>query len=157
MGFKYAIGIDPGQKSGLVRFNLKTKEFDFIKTTDFFGVYEYVLSQKPKDCILFIEAHYLLPAIFGKYTAFMKGPRGVMQGLPIVMKIAKNIGSNNREASLLVEGIRKKGFTVIEYVAKEPKWNSECVAEYLGANKRMSEHCRDAIRAVIRGLENLQK
>lgn len=130
------IGIDCGIKTGLAIWS-RGRGFEFVTTTDFWEAHDLVLGQSAKHVIVAIEAPYLNSPIY--HGGFRKG---------IQDEIARRVGSNHREASLLVQRFRSKNYEVHEYKPEVKKWDRKTVEQLTGYKGQSSEHTRDAIRAL---------
>lgn len=144
-GKRYVVGIDPGVKTGFALWDREEKQFDWVETSTFWGVYfrlteSYVLS--PLNTEIVIEVAHHAPTF--------KHLKAEGQNKHTLSKIARNVGQVTREAQLLVEGFKRRGFTVIEQKplgkAKKAVDDMRDFERLTGWEGRTSQHARDAAR-----------
>lgn len=149
-GKRYVVGIDPGVKTGFALWDREEKQFDWIETSTFWGVYfrlteSYVLS--PLNTEIVIEVAHHAPTF--------KHLKAEGQNKHTLSKIARNVGQVTREAQLLVEGFKRRGFTVIEQKplgkAKKGADDRAQFERLTGWTKQTSQHARDAARLCFQG------
>lgn len=142
---RFVFGIDPGVKTGFALWDREEKCFDWIETSTFWGVYfritvSHVFS--PLNTEIVIEVAHHAPTF-----AHLKAEG---QNKHTLSKIARNVGQVTREAQLLVEGFRQRGFTVIEQKplgkAKKAADDVRDFERLTGWTKQTSQHARDAAR-----------
>lgn len=127
-----AIGVDPGKKTGLAIWCLITRRFVEISTTDFWGAIDKIESYAKIHTVkVFIEKP-------NTKAVWHKGGKTT----------AVNVGSVLREAGLLIEFCKRKGF---EYKAVPPmgKLDKDPFKKITKWNSRTSEHSRDAAMLVF--------
>jgi hypothetical protein len=145
---KIAIGIDPGVSTGFAVWDIRAKKFSLICTLDFWSTI---------DKIKEYHSHYgdnLLVVIEnpnGNKPVFFK--KGVKSNA-MAIRVGQNVGSNKREASLLIEYCNINGISVKEVVPKgsknkKGKVTKEYFAKISGYTERTSQHGRDAGMLVV--------
>ena len=67
------------------------------------------------------------------------------------LKIAQNAGAVQREAELLVEGLRRLGYDVVEHEpSTSKKWDHQSLEGLIGEwNGPSNEHTRDALMMLV--------
>jgi hypothetical protein len=137
------IGIDPGVETGYAVWCRSRKQFTELVTLSFWTAYDRIVANEPANVEIFIENPDLLPKALYRRT-------GVIEHPLMRERMAKNVGSNRREASLLIERLQALGYTV---TAVRPmtarKWTAEQFARYTRHEGRTSQHVRDAGRLVF--------
>lgn len=136
------IGVDPGVETGYALWCRSQKQFIELVTLTFWSAYDRILSFGPSDVEVFIEnpdSHRVMYRRTESVEASNKRE-----------KMASNIGSNRREATLLIERLQTLGYTV---TAVRPitarKWTAEQFSRYTRYQGRTSQHVRDAGRLVF--------
>ncbi len=143
---RFVIGIDAGVKSGFAVWDREKKKIILNKTTDFWGIYYEVCGGKPfeyktSDTMFVIENPALNKPVFQNR---LFGQNSLQS-----LKIAQNVGSNKREAELLIRAFRQLGFQVVEAQPTTAKWTAEHLERLTGITERTSAHVRDAIKLVF--------
>lgn len=137
---RYAIGIDPGETTGVAIYDRKEKRIAQIYTSDFWQVYgiaRTIWLNDFDDAIILIETAKRT-GIYARYHAKEQGA--------LREKIAANVGSNAREADLLATGLEKLGFDVRRVKPTNSKWDAKKLKFVTGIEYRTNEHVRDAIQ-----------
>lgn len=142
------VGIDPGISTGLCVWDSVQKKIVYIKTMDFWEVIEYFEKLRVTCTTLPIKV-IIENSALNKPT-FVK-PGGDTNRK--IQKISRNVGSNQRESVLLIEGIRRLGFTVEEIRPTgkhgvKRKWDANYFKKLTGISKA-SQHARDAAMLVF--------
>lgn len=132
------VGIDPGVQTGWCVYNVLYNEIDEADTITFWEVHHRVVAYNTKQVFFIVED----PA--QNRPTFDKGERDPKKR----EKISQNVGSNKREATLLIEGLRGLGFCVVEVKPEGSKWTSRYFRGITGFEGRVSQHVRDAARLV---------
>jgi hypothetical protein len=136
------IGIDPGVETGYAVWCRSRKQFLELVTLTFWTAYDRVTALSPTDVEIFIENPDSKRSMYER-TEMVQEQRKRE-------RMATNIGSNRREASLLIERLRALGYTV---TAVRPmtarKWTAEQFTRYTRHQGRTSQHVRDAGRLVF--------
>lgn len=112
-----------------------------METTDFWSVvetlYRYTASLVP------IIVHIEDPN--GNKPVFIKpGANSAAIG----RKIGQNVGSNKREASLLIELCKREDWPHTVHVPRKSKVKADEFKKYTGITDRTSQHVRDAVMLI---------
>lgn len=137
---KYAIGIDPGQHTGVATWDLEAQGFADLRTADFWGAYEYVCGTFDPACAVVVVEDPALNRPVWHYDA---------EGARRRERVARNVGMNQRDAALLMDGLRRRGYRVIAVRPQAAKWDAVTFARMLRRRVRTNQHERDAARLVI--------
>lgn len=123
---RYAVGIDPGKKTGYAVYDRTEQKISVVETMDFWGVYERCRASNPGNFDVFIEVPRCKKNWHGRNGA------------------AADVGGIVREANLLADGIEALG---IKVARSHPtgKFNAAHVKRITGYTGRTNEHTRDAI------------
>lgn len=137
MNKKIYIGIDPGVKTGLAKWD---GEKPLYATTDFWGAIGAILDEtnRNQDVMVIIEDPYQNSPVW----------HGRNKNEAVKSKISERVGMNKREAQLIIEFCKNNG---IEYKAVKPtssKWTAKELKAITGISKRTNQHVRDAIKLV---------
>lgn len=136
------IGIDPGVETGYAEWSRSRKQFIELNTLSFWATHDRIVQFNPFDVEIFIENPDSKRAMYQR-TDEIEHARTREQ-------IARKIGSNRREASLLIERFQSLGYTVRAVSPiKEKKWNAEVFRRLTKYKGRTSQHVRDAGRLVF--------
>lgn len=136
---RYAIGIDPGETTGVAVYDRKEKRIVQVFTSNFWETY-----YMGKNIWLnFDEAVILIETAkrTGIYARYHEKQQGALRE-----KIAANVGSNAREADLLAAGLEKLGLDVRRVKPTAKKWDAKKLKMITGIAYRTNEHVRDAIQ-----------
>ncbi len=140
------VGIDPGVHTGVCAWDSKAKKIILIKTMDFWEVIDHFEGSRDdiNEITVIIENSAL-----NKPTFVKSGGDTNLK----MQKISRNVGSNQRESVLLIEGIKRLGFTVQEIrptgkQGTKRKWSAEYFKKLTGISKA-SQHARDAAMLVF--------
>lgn len=136
---RYVIGIDPGVSTGYAVWDREEKTLTNVTTLEFWGAFERAQLLKPGYVEIIIED----PT--GNLPTFAKAGDGTARKRE---KISQNVGSNKREAQLLIEGLRRRGYTVRTVTPTKKKWDVETFRRLTGYAGQTSQHSRDAARLV---------
>ena len=143
--YRTVIAVDPGVTTGVAAIlphdeNVAVRAY----AEDFWTVYHRTISQDPSDTLLVVEAPYKTGVTHQRLIAGQKR-------LSAQLKIAQNAGSVQREAELLVEGLRKLGYDVLEHEpSTSKKWDHEGLEGLIGEwNGPSNEHTRDALMMLV--------
>ena len=145
---KYSIGIDPGVNMGFCLYDKTARKIVKLDTLEFWELFDALDEIKqyiaPQNIIFYIENSALNKPTFVKLGGDTQKK---------VQKISRNVGSNQRESTLLIEGIRRYGFTVIEVKptgvrGQKRKWDESFFKKVTGYAGRSSQHARDAAMLV---------
>jgi hypothetical protein len=152
----FAIGIDPGEHTGLAVFNRKENRLAEIYDLDFWRAYWHIINNyPPTDCRIYVECtkhlkihrrHYWAADKIGERVALQKGEAaGKKAQRGTVVKIARDAGGTIREAELLMQGLTLAGYQVIRGgVAQKDEWTEQFfqrITKYMG---KVTQHERDA-------------
>lgn len=141
---RYAIGIDPGKKTGVAWYDREKRKIATYETSDFWSVYhrfadETAWSQNVEFVIEVRQGHVIDGRKDGEASAFGRD------------KFAANVGGNRREAELLADGLESCGYDVRRVNPTRTKWTAKDLKQRTGIAERTNEHVRDAI-ALVYGL-----
>ena len=137
---RHFIGIDPGRKTGLAVWDAKLSTFELLDTLDFWQTVDLVTTAYPPlSTVLVIEDPGMNKPTFGHGEAARRKRE----------KISRNVGWNQCEAALLIEGFERLGYEVRRVrpqgkKGEKRKWNAAKFRAITGYTKRTSEHSRDA-------------
>lgn len=150
------IGIDPGRKTGLAMYSRKAKLLAELKTLDFWGLYVFLRSLaaqgKARNILFVVEDPNDNKPLFGKGITINPrlSPPELMKRVRMREKMAQNVGSNKREASLILEALERLG---LRYYARPPrqggKMDAQGFKQLTGWQARTNEHVRDAAMLVF--------
>jgi hypothetical protein len=135
------IGIDPGIDTGVAIYDRSHKRLVYAQTLCFWTAHDLIHSYDPADVELFIEDPGLI-----KRNIYRGTRTDTVNEANLREKIAGNIGSNRREATLLIERFSGLAYTVHREKPTSAKWTPEQFELYTRHGKRVSEHVRDAAR-----------
>lgn len=136
------IGIDPGVQTGYALWSRPGKRFLELETLDFWGVVDRVTEFKTEQVEIVIENPDSKRAMYERTE--------VIEQRRQRERVATNIGSNRREASLLIERFRSLGYQVTAVSPiKEAKWDGETFKRITKHAGSTSQHVRDAGRLVF--------
>ena len=130
------VGLDPGRHTGHAVYHVAEDRLASVKTLDFWQVVEDATHRDPRHTLYVVERPDLnRPTFFHGQTSPRKRE-----------KISRNVGANMREATLLIEHLKSRGFVVVEVRPSQTKWSADLFRQITGFAKRTSEHGRDAGR-----------
>lgn len=150
---KYIIGIDPGVETGIAVYDKSyhPPKLIVLQTTEFWECYSYIIENYTiENCAIYCEDPSQNAPTFdhniSTVTVLERKKRE---------RMSQNVGSNKREATLLIEGLQRKGFRV--YPVKptgrkgvKRKWNhKQLVAMTKWEQTTSSQHARDAAMIAI--------
>jgi hypothetical protein len=145
---KVVVGIDPGISTGFAVWDSEKREFTVLKTLDFWKVIDRLKLlhfNHGKELLVVIEDPN------GNKPVFMK--KGVKSNA-MAIRVGQNVGSNKREASLLIEYCRNKGINVKPVIpGKKATGKGKITKEYFnkisGYTGSTSQHGRDAAMMIL--------
>jgi hypothetical protein len=132
------IGIDPGIHTGVAVWDSKQRIIREIKTMNFWDTIALINNYRIHTPTVVIED----PS--GNKPVFVKDLVGQHKALT---KKAQNVGSNKREATLLIEYCEREGFRVLPVVPvkkRGAKVSADHFKKLTGYVKSTSQHARDA-------------
>jgi len=142
---KVIIGIDPGIHCGVFVITKSASignKYDW-STSNFWDTInllsDYHKQSSDIDLMVYIENPNLNKPIFNKKGA---------NNHNMVTRVAQNVGSNKREASLMIEYMVKNGIKFTEVKPISTKWSKDMFIQVTGIKERISQHCIDACRMV---------
>jgi hypothetical protein len=145
---RYAIGIDPGVKTGFAVWDTENRRFLAIETRDFWSVFFGVLRSP-----IFSASTAMIVIEVAHHAPTYRHLKAEGQNAHTLSKIARNVGQVTREAQLLVEGFRLLGYEVIEQPPLGKKGKAaDDRAQFQRLTKwtqQTSQHARDAARMVF--------
>lgn len=134
---KYAIGIDPGKKTGIALWNGKYIEFmesmSFWDAVDVIDRYADIIP----EATVYIENPQLNKPVFAR------GNKRVVREM-----IAQRVGMNKRDAQLLIEYCERLELNLKQVKPTSSKWDAKTLKSITGITDRTNEHVRDAIKLV---------
>ncbi len=133
--YRWVIAVDPGVQCGYAVWNRRKKCFDVIDTLTFWEVMDRVQVFGPHEVKVIVEVAHLAPTY--------RHLKAEGTNANTLSKIARNVGQVTREAQLLVEGLRRSGYTVTEVKPQGKKDQAE-FKRITGWQKRTNAHERDA-------------
>lgn len=137
-----AIGIDPGVDTGYAVWSRPSQQFVALLTLTFWQAYDRITACKPDEVEIFIENPDSQRSMYRR-TDIIEHQRQRE-------RVATNIGSNRREASLLIERLRELGYRVTAVSpVRARKWDAQQFIRYTSYQGRTSQHARDAGRLVF--------
>lgn len=137
-GKRYTMGIDPGVATGVCLYDRQERKIVLAETLDFHGTIDLCRKDYPPDTVdIIIEDCRAHRSLYARYDA-----KGGMK----LRRIAQNVGQVKRETGLLIESLRRLGYTVVTEVPISHKWDSETLRRITGWTKRTSQHARDAVK-----------
>lgn len=139
---KYLIGIDPGAQTGLVVYDRQQKKIVEVRTTDFWDAYGFITLHDVERIEVFIENPGLIKRPMYQRLSFAKG-EGLRENM------ASRIGENRREAELLIDGLRRRGFSVREVKPTEKKMKAAEFKRLTRYPSSTNQHVRDAAMLVF--------
>lgn len=139
---RYVIGIDPGVQTGFAVWDRQARRFVEIDSTDFWGVFERMQKISASEVKIIVEIASTAPLFWQRKES--------AQNDHTLARKARNVGQVTREASLLVEGLRRLGYRVVE-VKPQGKKNQEEFKRITGWPKRTNQHERDSAMLAYQG------
>lgn len=141
---RMAVGIDPGNHTGVCLYSRIEREVRALLTLTFW------------------DAYLLTTTLFANHTSTTQvvleqpsrnKPTFVKKGInPDELrkrdKLSQNVGGNKKEADLLAAGLYRVGFSIEEVRPTRKKWDQRTVKVYTGLTISTNEHTRDALRLV---------
>lgn len=138
---RYLIGIDAGVHTGLaVRETRILRQWLVIRTGAFWDVYHDITQNYPPH----LTTIYVENPALNKSTFDHNEKNHAKRE-----KISRNVGANAREATLLIEELRRLGYEVIEVKPTKKKVDAKEFKAFTGFAKRTSEHARDAGMLIV--------
>jgi len=136
------VAVDPGTSTGVA---VAWGDDVLTNTQDFWQVYNRTEKiDDPGDTLYIVEAPYKTGVTHQRLIANQKRLSGQL-------KIAQNAGGVQREAELLVAGLRRLGYDVVEHEpSTSKKWDHESLEGLIGEwNGPSNEHTRDALLMLV--------
>lgn len=149
----YLIGLDPGKKTGVCLYDKSKKIVVKLCTLDFWQVFDLIT----EVAFILRGIDYQGKIAFNIENSALNKPTFAKpeDGKELTrQKISRNVGSNQRESVLLIEGIRRLGYEVKEVrptkkAAFKGKITVELFKAMTGWKGSSSQHARDAAMLVI--------
>lgn len=144
---QFAIGIDPGQNTGLAVFDRQGKKLVDVQTLDFWRCYWHIINTyTPSSCRIYVEYTKHLKIHRRHFAAakaaqdkYGKGGQGTLR------KILLDVGKVLGQTDLLIEGLRLAGYHVEEAgVADKDTWTPVFFKAITRYEHEVSQHARDA-------------
>lgn len=147
------IGIDAGKKTGFAIWDSKKKKFEEISTTDFWGVIERIRLLDEEHGIENLKFRVEDPsqnkAIHWNQKDLSRYKSGSRQELNAACKIAQSVGSNKREATLILDFLEKIKANYRGVKPTTRKTDAKRFKNYTGWTGKTNEHNRDAAMLVL--------
>jgi hypothetical protein len=137
-GKQLIVGVDAGKNTGVAVWDDTVGEWTLM-TVGFWDAHDCILSLSPVTAAIVIEVpsgHVIHKRKEGATKGFGRD------------RMAANVGSARREATLLAERFLAKGYTVIQEKPTATKWTRAELARHTGIERPTNEHVRDAVRLV---------
>lgn len=145
------IGIDGGVKTGVAIY-LSLRDSWTLMTTDFWGAYEKVLTYAPSRTLVVVEDPSQVSPVYHRRANTRRAQD----------KVAERVGGVKRESLLLMEGLKRAGYTVQgayvrggQYQFLGSKLSAEEFTKLTGYTERSSQHARDAGRILMYACPNI--
>lgn len=139
---EYVIGIDPGVTTGIAVYHRRERALRSIESTDFWGAIDRVQRFPIETVKVVVEV--------ANYAPVFKERKAKGENANHLSRMAQNVGQVMREARLMVEGLRRLGYEVIEAKplgkAKKADDDRRQFERLTGWTQRTSQHGRDAAR-----------
>ncbi len=139
----FAVALDPGSVTGVAVYSYTQKKVLGWFSRDFWSVQDFMVNsfEDRTSVEIFVE----VPAT---YFAGRDPARLSKNDLRIIY----NSGGVRREALLLIEGLKRLGFTLVTAVppVTQKKWTAEKLYLATGSNARSNEHEKDSVRLVLK-------
>ena len=140
---KNLIGIDCGKKTGVAVWDVNAQKFSVIKTVDFWTAYEWISSSfSANETMVYVEDPAQNKPVWRR--------RG-MKDYEFSKK-CQSVGAVKRETTLLIKGLRIKGFQVKAIRPKKgsyTKMKADTFKKLTKCKMRSSQHARDAAMLVF--------
>lgn len=147
------VGIDPGEQTGVARYDKFNCKIGAVHTFDFWDAYSWILTHPIESTIVVVENGSLNKTSYHRADLRVREDliaRTGQSNLDIERKAqdraSRNVGSNNRESVLLMRGIARAGFAVLQVRPQKTKWDKNECAAITGYLHTTNSHTRDAIR-----------
>lgn len=141
---KTIIGIDPGVNTGLAM-SIDGKLVD-IRTTTFWGAVNMIMGRQLYGLSIYIENPNKNKPIFVKKGVTKE--KAISEQLAY-NRIAQNVGSNKRDAQLLIDFCKENSIEVVEIKPTKKKVTREYFEKISGWTKPTSQHGRDAAMLIL--------
>jgi hypothetical protein len=139
------VGIDPGASTGVGIIRWRDDAVLHWCTQNFFSVQDFLLNTFPHKHEVKVIVEVPAGFLYDRNT-----PETDRQPAAIRDRMMLNIGGVKRESELLVEALKRLGFTVHQFPpVREKKWTPEKFRLKAKSNRRASEHERDAVRLAL--------
>lgn len=146
------IGIDPGTETGVCVIN-KFNDNLVTKTLDFWEAYFFVTEQPKETTLVICENGGLIAHSFNRADLKVRerliaetGQGNETAERHAQDRASRNIGAANQEAKLLISGLARSGFFVLQVKPAKQKWSHQDQVDFTGITARHNQHVRDAIR-----------
>lgn len=138
--YAYYVGIDPGINNGFALYDTTKKQLVKLQTLSFWKLIALLtdMEEIKLDYCVVIEDTNLNSFIYGKHN----GKRGAVRD-----RVAQNVGSNKRDAALIIEWLEMKGREVkpVKPTSKSlTKIDEVTFKNYTKWEGKSSQHSRDA-------------
>lgn len=143
------IGIDPGKETGMAAWDSSLKEFEELRSDDFWPIFQAVLRYPVETTVIYMENPNLISPTFPRNIKEKGKKRDA-----IMQKIGQKVGMNKRDAQLLLKGFEDNGYTVFQVkptgrAGTKRKWNAETFMNFTKLDNGYNEHIRDAAMMVF--------
>lgn len=137
---RYYLGIDAGLNTGYALWDSQERKFVEMGTSNFWELIKEMDTHRHNTQFV-IEDPNLNKPIFMERHANSSGRE--------VLKIAQNVGSNKREASLIIEYCKREKLNHVVVQPTTSKWTADYFKKLSKWQGRTSQHARDAAKLVI--------
>lgn len=149
----YLIGLDPGKSTGFCLYDKSMKKIMKLCTLDFWQIFDFVKELE----LIFSTMNFKGKLSFVIENSSLNKPTFAKAGDGKELsrqKISRNVGMNQRESVLLIEGIRRLGYEVKEVTpSKKSAYKGKITVPMFkamtGWKGTSSQHARDAAMLVI--------
>jgi hypothetical protein len=140
---RYMIGLDGGVHTGMAVWDRETRTLVELVTLDFWRALDAITERYGADeTLVVVEDPSKHRPVFARNTRSLESIRAAM-------KVAQNVGEVKRETVLLIEGLRRRGYTVETFAPTRSKPTEAYFRQLTGYEGRCSAHARDAAMFVF--------
>lgn len=138
MNYRYAIGVDPGVTTGIAVWDRREKALTRMESMTWWEAFDWIAGLDPTEYWITVEDSSKNNFTYKRH------------GGDISRKISRNAGMNQGMSRLMIEGLKRRGFTVREVVpGGRKKLNSDMFRLYTKWEDCTSQHARDAAMMVF--------
>lgn len=147
------IGIDPGEQTGVARFDRFNNRIGAVHVFDFWDAYDWVMTHPKESTIVVVENGALNNFSFHRADLRVREDLIARTGKSDAdierkaqSRADRNVGMNNRESTLLMRGIARSGYAVLQVRPQKTKWTQQECKLITSYPHTTNSHERDAIR-----------